>query len=91
MNNRNVLSEQDILNDLLTLEKHLTSAYNTGITEASCKNLRQTLTDSLTDTQTIQYNLFDTMRRQGWYQTKDAPDQDVTSVKDKYNQIKNQL
>ncbi len=91
MNNKNTLSEQDILNDLLTMEKQVTSAYNTGITEASCKNLRQTLTDSLTDTQAIQYNVFDAMRRQGWYQTKDAPDQDVTTVKDKYTQLKNQL
>ncbi|MGE5629501.1 MAG: spore coat protein [Caulobacteraceae bacterium] len=91
MNNKATLSEQDILNDLLTMEKQIASSYNTGITEASCKNLRQTLTDSLTDTHTIQYNLFDTMKKQGWYQTKDAPDQDVTSTKDKYNQLRSQL
>ncbi|MFZ5353784.1 MAG: spore coat protein [Bacillota bacterium] len=90
-NNRTTLSEQDIMNDLLTFEKQVTSSYNTGITEASCPNLRQTLTNTLTSTQTIQYQIFDTIRKHGWYQTKDASDQDVNNTKTKYQQIQNQL
>lgn len=89
--NNNYLNEQDVMTDLLTMEKQITSSYNTGITESSCPNLRQTLTDSLTDTQTIQYQVFDAMRKNGWYQTKDAPDQEVNTTKTKYEQIKNQL
>lgn len=85
------MSEQDIMNDLLAMEKQISSAYNTGITEASCQNLRQTLTDSLVGTQQMQFTVYDTMRKQGWYQTKDAPDQDVNNAKNKYNNIKNQL
>ena len=85
------MSEQDIMNDLLAMEKQISSAYNTGITEASCQNLRQTLTDALVGTQQMQFSVFDTMRKQGWYQTKDAPDQDVNNAKNKYGNIKNQL
>lgn len=85
------MSEQDIMNDLLAMEKQISSAYNTGITEASCQNLRQTLTDALVGTQQMQFSVFDTMKKQGWYQTKDAPDQDVNNAKNKYGNIKNQL
>lgn len=89
--NNTQLSEQDIMNDLLTMEKQITSAYNTGITEASCQNLRQTLTNNLVDTQQLQYTIFDTMKKKGWYPTKDAQDQDVNNAKNKYSSMKNQL
>lgn len=91
MNSNAQLSDQDIMNDLLTMEKQITSAYNTGITEASCQNLRQTLTNNLVETQQLQYTIFDTMKRKGWYQTKDAQDQDVNNAKNKYSSMKNQL
>ena len=91
MHTEKSMSEQDIMNDLLAMEKQIISAYNTGITEASCQNLRQTLTDALVGTQQMQFSIFDTMKKQGWYQTKDAPDQDVNNAKNKYSNIKNQL
>ncbi len=91
MHNNRPMSEQDVMNDLLAMEKQISSAYNTGITEASCPNLRQTLTDSLVGIQQMQFTVFDAMRRQGWYQTKDAPDQDVNNAKNKYGNVKNQL
>lgn len=84
-------TEQELMNDLLTSEKQITSAYNTGITEASCNNLRQHLTKCLTDTQEIQYQIFDAMQKRGWYETKPAASQDVQSAKTKYNQIKSEL
>lgn len=85
------LTEQDTMNDLLAMEKQIISSYTVGITEASCPDLRQTLTNSLIGSQQMQFEVFDTMRKQGWYQTKDAQDQDVTDAKNKYNGIKNQL
>ena len=91
MSNNTQLSEQDMMNDLLTMEKQITSAYNTGITEASCQNLRQTLTTNLVETQQLQYTIFDTMKKKGWYQTKDAQDQDVNNAKNKFTNMKNQL
>lgn len=91
MHTEKSMSEQDVMNDLLAMEKQIISAYNTGITEASCQNLRQTLTDALVGTQQMQFSIFDTMKKQGWYQTKDAPDQDVNNAKNKYSNIKNQL
>ena len=84
-------TEKELMDDLLTSEKQVTSAYNTGITEASCQNLRQHLTKCLTDSQQIQYQIFDAMKQRGWYQTKPAASQDVQSAKTKYNQMMNEL
>ncbi len=80
-------TEKELLDDLLSSEKQITSAYNTGITETSCKNLRQHLTKCLTDSQEIQYQIFDAMKQRGWYQTKPASSQDVLNAKTKYNQM----
>jgi len=91
MNNHPTLSEQELMNDLLTSEKQISSAYNVGITEASCANLRQHLTSCLNDTQNIQYQIFDAMKQRGWYQIKKAQPQDVQSAKTKFNQESNQL
>ena len=91
MNNHPNLSEKELMNDLLTSEKQISSAYNVGITEASCANLRQHLTSCLNDTQNIQYQIFDAMKQRGWYQIKKAQPQDVQSAKTKFNQEANQL
>ncbi|MBU5677996.1 spore coat protein [Alkaliphilus sp. MSJ-5] len=89
--NHPTFTEKELMNDLLTSEKQVTSAYNVGITEASCTNLRQHLTKCLTDTQEIQYQIFNAMKQRGWYQTKPAQSQDVQSAKTKYNQMKSEL
>lgn len=85
------LSEQEIMTDLLTSEKQVISAYNTGITETSCPNLRQHLSKCLTDTQEIQFQIFNSMQQRGWYQTKPSPMQDVQNAKNKYNQVKSEM
>lgn len=89
--NQTGFTEKELMNDLLASEKQVTSAYNIGITESSCQNLRQHLTKCLTDSQEIQYQLFNAMKQRGWYQTKPASSQDVQSAKTKYNQMKSEL
>ena len=51
------LTEQEILNDILLQEKHMSSAYSTYVTEASCPNLRNLLTQNLTDIFNEQYQV----------------------------------
>ncbi|GAB6174316.1 spore coat protein [Paradesulfitobacterium aromaticivorans] len=81
------LSEQEILTDLLATEKHITSAYNTFITETTCANLRQQLKNILADEQVIHENIYNVMNQKGWYTPSDAPSQEVQQLKDKYNQM----
>jgi spore coat protein CotF len=86
-NTQRSFSEKELMNDLLTTVKQVCSAYNVGITEASCTNLRQHLTNCLNDTQQIEYQIFDAMKQRGWYQVKKAPAQDVQSAKTKFQQM----
>lgn len=82
-----MLSEEEILTDLLTAEKHCTSAVNTFITESTCANLRQNLKNILNDEHNIQENIFNIMTQKGWYPTSDAQAQEVQKAKDKYNSL----
>ncbi|MFD3155820.1 spore coat protein [Haloimpatiens sp. FM7330] len=91
MEHQRSFSEQELMQDLLATEKQVISAYSTGITESSCQNLRNVLIDNLNHTQDVQYKVFDAMKQKGWYQTKDAADQDVQMAKDKSNQMMGQL
>jgi len=81
------LSEQEVLTDLLQTEKHITSAYNTFITETTCANLRQNLRNILQEEQTIHETIYNTMNQKGWYPVSDAQPQEVQKVKDQYNQL----
>lgn len=91
MNNQPTLSEQELMNDLLTSEKQVISSYSVGITETSCQNLRNTLIGNFKSAQDVQYKVFDIMKQKGWYQTKDAPSADVQQLKSKANQWSGQL
>jgi spore coat protein CotF len=84
-------SEKDLMQDLLATEKQVVSSYSTGITEASCPNLRNTLVNNFKNVQDVQYKVFDAMRQKGWYPTKDAPETEVTQLKNESNQMCSEL
>jgi len=84
-------NEKDMMTDLLATEKQVITAYSTGITETSCQNLRNTLVNNFKNVQDVQFKVFDAMKQKGWYQTKDAPDQEVQQAKDHSNQLSQEL
>lgn len=85
------MNEKELMQDLLTNEKQVISAYSTGITESSCPNLRSTLVSNFKNAENIQYKVFDAMRQKGWYPTKDAETTEVTELKNESNQMAGQL
>lgn len=91
MHQQGSFTEQELMNDLLLSEKQVSSAYNTGITESSCTQLRQNLTTCLTGTQEMQFQVFDAMQKRGWYPTKQAPAQEIQAAKTKFSQEQNQI
>ncbi|PRR78221.1 Coat F domain protein [Clostridium liquoris] len=91
MNTSPNLSEKDLMQDLLTTEKQVISAYSTGITESSCPNLRNVLLNNFRNAEDTQYKVFDAMKQKGWYQTKDAADNEVQQIKTKSNQMQQEL
>ncbi|WP_315121042.1 spore coat protein [uncultured Clostridium sp.] len=91
MHNTPNLSEKDLMDDLLATEKQTISAYSTGITETSCPNLRTVLLNNFKNAENTQYQVFDAMKQKGWYQTKDAPDNEVQQIKSKTTQMQQEL
>lgn len=91
MNNSPGLCEKDLMEDLLTTEKQMVSSYSTGITETSCQDLRSVLVNNFKKTEDTQYKVFDAMNQRGWYQTKDAPTNEVQQVKNKTTQMSQEL
>ena len=85
------LSEQDILTDALSNEKHLLSVYTALLTEASCQELRNELTQIITETQQMQFEFFNAMRTRGWYTIENASLSRVAQTVEKYTQVRNQL
>lgn len=84
-------NEKELMQDLLVSEKQVISSYSVGITETSCPNLRNTLSNNLRSAQDIQYRIFDSMKQKGWYKTCDASDNEVQDVKNESNQLVNEL
>lgn len=84
---QSTLTEQEILTDLLTSEKHCTSSINTFITESTCTNLRQNLKNILSEEHSIHENLYNIMNQKGWYPTSDAPAQDVQKTKGRFQPL----
>lgn len=87
----NILGEKEILNDLLNTEKQILTTYSTAVTESSCANMRQLLLRNITQISDDQFNVFNAMVNKGYYQKKDAQDQDVQQAKQKFQQIQSQL
>ena len=87
----NIMGEKEILNNLLNTEKQIISTYSSAITESSCANMRQVLLKNFTQSSDDQLNVFNTMVNKGFYQKKDAQDQDVQQAKQKFQQMQSQL
>lgn len=84
-------TDQDMLGDLLALEKQITTNYGTYVCEGSCEPFRQVLTSNYEQSSQDQFHVFQQMSQRGWYQTKAAPTQDVQTAMQKSNQNKSQM
>ncbi|HEY8389848.1 MAG TPA: spore coat protein [Clostridia bacterium] len=79
--------EKDLLQDMLVLEKDIVRNYASYIVEASCPKLRDTLDQNMSSCADDQFSIFNAMKSRGYYQTKDAPQQEVQQQKEKYGDI----
>ncbi len=86
-----ILTEQEIMNDALSSEKQMISAYGTFLAESTCENLRTELAKIINDKQQIQYQIFDTMKTKGWYNVKNANLNDVQTATQKYQTMQQNL
>ena len=87
----NLITEKDMLQDILVLEKDIVKTYASYLIEASCENLRDVLNENLRDSACDQFNVFSAMNERNLYPVKDAPQTEVDTAKKKFTGIANQL
>jgi len=66
------LNEKDSLTDLLLIEKELVKLYAGAITEGASKSFRSTVKSQFECAANDQYTVYNTMSKQGFYETKPA-------------------
>ena len=84
-------SEQEIMNDALSSEKQIITAYGSYLAESTCENMRTELSKILNDKQQIQYQIFDAMKQKGWYNVKNANMSDVQTATQKFQGMKQNM
>lgn len=84
-------ADKEIMDDALHSEKQMISAYGTFLAEATCPNLRSELTKIINDKQQIQFQIYDTIVKKGWYPTKNAKLNEVQNATQKFDSMKQQM
>ena len=77
-------NERDIVNEMVTLEKHAANLYHTATIEASTQPLYQCCSNIMQETLDCQRNLFQLMSQKGWYNTQNADQQQVGQAYQQY-------
>ena len=91
MNEKNELQDRDILDDVLSSQKHITDGYNTFANECVSQSLRTDFLNILRDEHNIQQSVFDQMQTKGWYNPAKAQQQAIDTTKTKFLNIASEL
>lgn len=81
-----MMTEQEMMTDLLFGEKFMTSIYNTFCCEAATPAVKSCLMSLLQETHRMQQELFSEMSARGWYKTEPAEDTKLNQEKQKFAQ-----
>ena len=81
-----MMTEQEMMTDLLFGEKFMTSIYNTFCCEAATPAVKSCLMSLLQETHRMQQDLFSEMSARGWYKTEPAEDNKLMQEKQKFGQ-----
>ena len=86
-----MMTEKDMLTDILVLEKDMVKTYASYLIETSCENLRTVLSKNLKDSAGDQFQVFYSMTSRDMYPVKEAPAPEVAQAKKKFQGVLQQL
>lgn len=87
----NVMDDRAMISDCLCSQKFLSSSYNHAITETASEDLRLDFLNIFQDEQKNLKLIFDAMNTRGWYQLNMADQQDISRVKQQFQQAQAQM
>ena len=91
INMNNGFSDREIMDDVLTSQKHITGSYNTFTNACVNKQLQTDMLNILKEEHTIQFSVFNEMQKRGWYSPCAAEMQKINETKTKFENIATQL
>lgn len=85
------MSDQELMDDMLSSQKLITGIYNTYSSECVNQQLKADFLSHWKDNQNLQSSVFTQMQQRGWYAPKKAQAKMVTQAKTKFQGIQGQL
>jgi len=85
------IGDKEIMDDILTSEKHTTGTYNNFSNECVNMSLKNDFLNILREGHNMQSSVFAQMQQRGWYQPPQASMQQITQAKTKFQNIGAQL
>ena len=81
------LNEKDSLQDMLNLEKAIVKIYAMALTEGSSKAFRTLIKNGFSSSSNDQFQVYQTMNKEGYYEPAPADKQVVDKEKDKFKKV----
>ena len=78
------MNDQSIMKDILMTTKGVCDLYMHGTIESADAGARQAFDSALSDSLCMQDDIYQKMSAKGWYQTSEAPRQQVDQVRQKF-------
>lgn len=84
MDNKQMMTDKEYMEDILLTSKQLTGLYQHAVTESSTQQLHCQFKNNLNESIDIQNHIFQTMSSKGWYPQESAPPQEINKIKTKF-------
>ena len=91
INSNNTFTDREIMDDILTSQKHISGSYNTYSNECGNQQLQNDMLNILKEEHSIQFTVFEEMQKRGWYSPGAAQAQMINETKTKFENIATQL
>ncbi len=79
------MDDKNLMENVLLLEKGVCDLYLQGTIESSTANVHSAFCTALNDSLCMQNTIYEKMSSKGWYQNEQAPQTQVTTVKQKFS------
>ena len=81
------MNDQSIMENLLLTTKGVCDLYMHGVIESSTQSVHQAMGIALKDSLNMQSDIYKQMESRGWYQSEQAPAQQINQVHQKFAQM----
>ena len=91
MNTNSSFTDKEIMDDILSSQKHISEGYNSFSNECTNQQLQSDMLNILKEEHNIQFTVFSEMQKRGWYSPCAAQAQMINETKTKFENIATQL